>query len=115
MAPKKKKSTQRTLLEWGIFLGVIGILFITGWHKNVAAGLQQLLLKTGTIQASAQKKADQTSALYNFRLKTLDGQNVNFEQFKGKTVFMNIWATWCPPCIAEMPDIHELYREVNSD
>lgn len=115
MAPKKKKSTQKELLEWGIFLGVIGILFITGWHKNVAAGLQQLLLKTGTMQASAKKKADQTSAPYNFRLKTLDGQNVNFEQFKGKTVFMNVWATWCPPCIAEMPDIHELYQEVNSD
>ena len=28
---------------------------------------------------------------------------------------MNMWATWCPPCIAEMPDIHELYKDVASE
>ncbi|OJJ23662.1 thioredoxin [marine bacterium AO1-C] len=115
MASKKKKSVKRELIEWGVFLGVIGILFITGWHKNLAAGVQQLVLKTGTMQASAKKDTEQVNAPYNFKLRTLDGKLVNFEEFKGKTVFLNLWATWCPPCIAEMPDIHKLYKEVGSD
>jgi len=115
MTSKKKNSVKRQLIEWGILLGVVGVLFVTGWHKNVAAGLQQLLLKTGVMQASVQKETDRVAAAYNFQLKTLEGKLVSFEEFKGKTVFMNLWATWCPPCIAEMPDIHELYKEVNSD
>ncbi|HAS44998.1 MAG TPA: thioredoxin [Microscillaceae bacterium] len=115
MTSKKKNSVKRQLIEWGILLGVLGVLFVTGWHKNVAAGLQQLLLKTGVMQASVQKETDRVAAAYNFQLKTLEGKLVSFEEFKGKTVFMNLWATWCPPCIAEMPDIHELYKEVNSD
>lgn len=112
---KKKKSLKRELIEWGIFLSFIGILFITGWHKNLAAGLQQLILKTGTVQASAQNNKEQAVAPYNFSLKTINGDNVNFADFKGKTVFLNLWATWCPPCIAEMPDIHKLYQQVASD
>ena len=40
-------------------------------------------------------------------LTDLDGQEVNLADLKGKTVFLNYWATWCRPCIAEMPDIDE--------
>lgn len=39
------------------------------------------------------------------KLVNLDDQPVNLDQFKGKTVFVNFWATWCKPCIREMPSI----------
>ena len=39
----------------------------------------------------------------------------NMEDLKGKVVFMNFWATWCPPCIAEMPSIQKLYDKVKDD
>lgn len=110
---KKKKSLKRELTEWAVFLGFIGILFVTGWYKDLAAGMQRLVLSTGFVQASAQDQG--TPAAYNFRLQSLDGEILNFADLKGKTVFLNIWATWCPPCIAEMPDIHELYKNVHSD
>ena len=43
-------------------------------------------------------------------VKTLNGETINLkEQFKGKTVFLNFWATWCPPCRQEMPSIESLY------
>jgi thiol-disulfide isomerase/thioredoxin len=45
----------------------------------------------------------------------LNGRTVNFESLKGKVIFMNIWATWCPPCLAEMPNIQSLYSKVGSD
>lgn len=44
-------------------------------------------------------------------LKTLDGVEVSLEQLKGKVVFLNFWATWCPPCRAEMPSMEALYQK----
>ncbi|WP_299455343.1 TlpA disulfide reductase family protein [uncultured Microscilla sp.] len=111
---KRKKSLKRALIEWAVLLVIIGILWVTGWYKDLAAGMQQLVLKTGFVQASAHKKEAQTTAPYNFKLRSLDGKPFNFADLRGKTVFLNIWASWCPPCIAEMPDIYQLYQEVHS-
>jgi thiol-disulfide isomerase/thioredoxin len=46
---------------------------------------------------------------YNWKLKGLNAEDYNFEEARGKVVFVNYWATWCPPCRAEMPDIQALY------
>ena len=45
---------------------------------------------------------------YSWTLQDLDGAPVDFGKFKGKTVFLNVWATWCGPCVAEMPSIAAL-------
>lgn len=46
----------------------------------------------------------------NFELTTLDGETVSLHDYRGKKVFINFWATWCPPCRAEMPDMEKLYK-----
>jgi len=48
---------------------------------------------------------------YDWMLVDLDGRQVSFNSFRGKVVFLSIWATWCPPCRAEMPNIQRLYNE----
>ncbi len=45
----------------------------------------------------------------NFTLTDLEGRNAKLSDYQGKVVLLNIWATWCPPCRAEMPDLQTFY------
>jgi len=47
----------------------------------------------------------------DFTLQTLDGETVTLSDLRGQAVLINLWATWCPPCRAEMPAIQKLYAE----
>ena len=47
-----------------------------------------------------------------FTLKTLDGKEVTLADYEGKKVILNFWATWCPPCKAEMPHLQNYYEEM---
>lgn len=42
-------------------------------------------------------------ANYNLTVSDLDGNKVSMETYKGKVIFLNFWATWCMPCVAELP------------
>ncbi|WP_163530770.1 TlpA disulfide reductase family protein [Halobacillus ihumii] len=46
----------------------------------------------------------------DFKLQTLKGENVKLSDYRGKRVMVNFWATWCPPCRAEMPDMEKFYQ-----
>ncbi|MGX1902052.1 peroxiredoxin family protein [Thermolongibacillus altinsuensis] len=47
----------------------------------------------------------------DFALQTLDGQTLRLSDLHGKPVIVNFWATWCPPCRAEMPDMQKFYEK----
>lgn len=49
----------------------------------------------------------------SFQLTNVQGEAIDLQKFKGKKVFVNLWATWCPPCRAEMPSIQELSSKVD--
>lgn len=53
---------------------------------------------------------DQSRQQADFTLTDLDGKSWNLKDLKGKVVLLNFWATWCPPCRKEMPDLEMLYR-----
>jgi len=50
-----------------------------------------------------------------FTFPGLDGKMVSLSDYKGKIVFLNIWATWCPPCRKEMPSMEKLYRQLKGE
>jgi thiol-disulfide isomerase/thioredoxin len=47
----------------------------------------------------------------DFNLVNFDGKKISLKDFRGKTVFLNFWATWCVPCREEMPAMEKLYQE----
>ena len=121
---KKKKSTKRTLLEYGIIAIVALTLYATGLHTEVIGFMQRGLLATGLITPKIENKHQNetenvtttaTPADFNLMLMDEDGNPLSLADFKGKAIFMNMWATWCPPCIAEMPNINKLYKEMGHD
>lgn len=48
-------------------------------------------------------------------VQNTNGETFDLQQQKGKVVFINFWATWCPPCLAELPSINTLYQKVKAD
>ena len=51
----------------------------------------------------------------DFTLPDLEGRMVSLADYKGKVVLLNIWATWCPPCVEEMPSMEALYRKMRGE
>lgn len=75
----------------------------------------------GTDTSAAHTGADegtadeQTLPAIDFTLTDQYGNTHTLSDYKGKTVFLNFWATWCPPCRAEMPDIQKLYETYDTE
>ncbi|MDQ0220495.1 redoxin domain-containing protein [Peribacillus cavernae] len=51
----------------------------------------------------------------DFELKTLSGEKVSLSDYEGKKVMINFWATWCPPCKKEMPEMEKFHQKAGSD
>ncbi|MFB6467757.1 peroxiredoxin family protein [Cytobacillus sp. Hz8] len=51
----------------------------------------------------------------DFELKSLNGDTVRLSDYKGKKIILNFWATWCPPCKKEMPEIEKYYKKAGRD
>lgn len=91
-------------------------LYATGLHTEVIGRVQQLGLATGLFRRTASlPTAPVPKADYSLQLRTLDGNTVSLAQLQGKVIVLNLWATWCPPCVAEMPGLQKLYGKTQSD
>lgn len=55
------------------------------------------------------------SVVKDFEMRDRDGNLVKLSDFKGKLVYMDIWATWCGPCVEEIPNMEKLYQHYKDD
>lgn len=122
-----------TVKAGGVILVIMGFMTFTGWMNGVSGYLNSL---GNSKQSSSQKIEDeQTESIIESNADTDNKKNTSKEEqvypsidftltdqygnehklsdYKGKVVFINFWATWCPPCREELPDIEELYNEYN--
>ena len=74
-----------------------------------AAKVETAMKDLDLIRPSRQKLAD------DFTLKTPEGRAFRLSEQRGKVVFINFWATWCPPCKEEMPAMERLYQRTRKD
>ena len=104
------RSRKRSYIEWGVFIGIFVLLYATGWHTQVIGTMQRGMLATGLITPNIPGELEEfedVSREYYFADE--DARVQSLARYEGDVIFMNVWATWCPPCIAEMPSIYSLY------
>jgi len=95
-----------------LFIGFIIFLFTPYGLPVRATMIKAVSFVTTRLFSLEIDKEDQINLKdYNWQLQGLDEQQVNLESFKGKVIVVNFWATWCPPCIAEMPSFEQLYQD----
>lgn len=86
----------------------IALIIIPQTRKPIQIGLNRVFAFSPSEISEDERKILRD---YNWNLYTLEGKELNFKQAKGKVVLVNFWATWCPPCIAEMPSFQALYED----
>ncbi len=120
---------KKTWIQYGIFAVVAITLYATGLHTEVIGFAQRGLLATGLMNPNVKeivevRNDDNESGMatpnvrpadFNLKLLDADGNTTSLSALKGKVIFMNLWATWCPPCIAEMPSIDKLHEAMGDD
>ncbi|NQZ77124.1 MAG: TlpA family protein disulfide reductase [Ekhidna sp.] len=104
-----RKKIKKELVEWIVLISIFGIIYMGGWHTEIIGRIQQIVVLTGIIKPTFEEGKQPMS--YDFILEDFQGNSIPFSSLEGEVVFVNFWATWCPPCIAEMPDIQDLYNE----
>ena len=76
------------------------------------AGASWIALSSQTAETTAIEAAPQAGfPAPDFTLKTAEGEAYTLSDLKGQAILLNVWATWCPPCKAEMPAIEKVYNE----
>lgn len=113
MFKEKLLSVLKILKPWAFALLLFLLLRSTGMLSGISSVTQSALMSTGILDAEITPSVN-TDFDYTFSLQDLQGKNINFSEYKGKVVFLNIWATWCGPCRAEMASIQQLYSKIDS-
>lgn len=119
---KHNQVVKYTVKIGGVLMLLMGVLMFTGKMNSVTGYLSQMSSPKQQDAPDGTQKPEEVDAgkdvaggdgklppAIDFTLTDQYGNSHTLSDYKGKTVFLNFWATWCPPCRAEMPDIQKIY------
>lgn len=140
---RHQKAVRYTSKIGGALMVLMGIMMFTGWMNGITGYLSKAGMMGGQPSVQSQQPSNEPKAnsaavaeieeseesevskdtddkteklpAIDFTLKDQNGTEHTLSDYKGKTIFLNFWATWCPPCRKEMPDIQKLYEEFGNN
>ncbi|RCU42485.1 TlpA family protein disulfide reductase [Chryseobacterium lacus] len=98
--------------NWGTAIMFLFFLLLLV-SPNFKTWVMRQIISTGIMNAKVEKKeviSSSKTPAENFMVMDNSGNTINTSDLKGKVVFMNFWASWCPPCRAEFPSIQKFYE-----
>ena len=102
-----KKLLQRVFLLFAMF--VFTLTFAQSKEAPLSADEKKVLKKLRITPATQWIEA------HDFAGKMMDAKSVNLQDYRGRFVLLNFWATWCSPCLKEMPDLENAYNEMGQE
>ncbi|WP_432710365.1 TlpA family protein disulfide reductase [Pedobacter sp.] len=103
---------KKIITNFLFFTAILVLLFV----PSAKAFLIKGLMKIGLFKpAATEKQMDKSINLSSVKFRNSKGVVVDLGSLKGKVVFINFWATWCPPCLAEMPSVNKLYEQFKNN
>ncbi|WBL15677.1 peroxiredoxin family protein [Sutcliffiella sp. NC1] len=95
-----------------VILLLVGLI---GWGLMDLRGESGNELNSETTVVDVEVGLNQGNLAPDFELETLEGEPLKLSDFRGEKVILNLWATWCPPCRAEMPHMQDYYEKHKND
>ncbi|WP_052324053.1 TlpA disulfide reductase family protein [Flavihumibacter sp. ZG627] len=95
---------------------LVGFLLLIIFNPGAKSWMLKQLVSIGLFKAEIKKEGiNSNPEKTSFAFTDAAGNSASLEDLKGKVVFINFWATWCPPCVAEMPSLEALYSIFKDD
>ncbi len=111
---RKWKETRSVLQKTGdvMFWVLLVLLILPGPRKVIVTNVNRVLLQVKNPGIKSEdKQITLTDQDYNWVVGTSLAEPMYMSDLRGEVIFLNFWATWCPPCVAELPEIQKVYEK----